>query len=303
MKYNIVKKLIINLMQQKLTIFGFGYTAQHFAQLLVSQNIQVVATSRQAKIQQTYQSNPKVLDFSKSLANSLLGEADGVLVTIPPLENGQDPSLLAFRESLLQHASCIKWIAYISSTGVYGDYEGGWVDENCALKGKTKTALNRIKSERAWLQLFEENQLPVHIFRAAGIYGAGRSSIDRIKKGKDFTVYHPNHYFSRIHVDDIARALWASFQQPTPGEVFNLCDDLPAPSYVVDEYAKSLLSKELLKRQPLKEANLSPRAQEFYAANRRVSNTKLKKILGFSLAYPDYKAGLNAIAVQKQANS
>lgn len=290
-------------MQQKLTIFGFGYTAQHFAQLLVSQNIQVVATSRQAKIQQIYQSNPKVLDFSKSLANSLLNDAEGVLVTIPPLEDGQDPSLLAFKEALLQHASSIKWIAYISSTGVYGDYQGGWVDENCALKGKTKTAQNRIKSERAWLKLFEENQLPVHIFRAAGIYGAGRSSLERIQNGKDFTVYQPNHYFSRIHVDDIARALWASFQRPTPGEVFNLCDDLPSPSYVVDEYAKSLLSKEQLKRQSLEEANLSPRAQEFYSANRRVSNTKLKKMLGFSLAYPDYKAGLTAIAAQTQTKS
>ena len=152
-----------------------------------------------------------------------------------------------------------------------------------------------------WLNLHQTHKVPTHIFRLSGIYGPGRSVIDKILSGKARRIDKPGQYFSRIHVVDIARALYTSAVRPTPGEVFNLCDDHPAPACEVVEYASALLGKETPPLVAFEQAELSGMAREFYSSNRRVSNRKAKEILGLDLAFPTYREGLESIKGQLKA--
>jgi nucleoside-diphosphate-sugar epimerase len=216
-----------------------------------------------------------------------------LLVSVPPDEAGDPAAELHGRDI----AACpnIAWAGYLSTTGVYGDRAGGWVDEDSALEPTNDRSARRVEAERAWLELQHAAGLPLHVFRLAGIYGPGRSALDQVRAGTAKRIDKPGQVFSRIHVTDLARVLEASIARPNPGRVYNLCDDAPAPPAEVIAYACEILGVEPPPLVPIGVAELSPMALSFYRDNKRVSNRRIKEELGVTLAYPDYKAGLQAI--------
>jgi nucleoside-diphosphate-sugar epimerase len=183
------------------------------------------------------------------------------------------------------------WVGYLSTTGVYGDRAGGWVDEDSELRPVNARSRWRVEAERAWA----ESGLPVEIFRLAGIYGPGRSAFDRLREGRAQRIVKEGQLFSRIHVDDIAAALAASIATPRPGAVWNLADDEPAPPEDVIEHAARLLGLPVPPAIPFETAELTPMARSFYAESKRVSNRRLRETLGVALAHPTYREGLAAI--------
>lgn len=209
-----------------------------------------------------------------------------LLISIPPHETLGDLMLHFHSEQL----SKLEWIGYLSTTGVYGDYQGAWVDEDSPLKPNLPRLERRAQAEQAWLNFH------AHVFRLAGIYGAGRSALDELLAGEARRIDKPGQVFSRIHVEDIAGVILASMARPQPGEIYNVCDDLAAPSAEVVAYAAELLRMPPPPLAPFEEAQLSPMARSFYEANRRVSNQKIKDRLGIRLQFPTYREGLRAIA-------
>ena len=278
-----------------LGIFGFGYSAASFAKLLNNQAYHILATSRQPEAGIKLASNIELLQYNHDTAKKILDVCDAVLVTIPPDKEGNDPVLKAFESLFKKAGSNLRWLAYLSSTGVYGDHQGQWVDETSVFLNPGEAGKKRIHAEQAWLSLYQNHHLPVHLFRLAGIYGPGRSSIDKIKSGKQFSYYKKGLVFSRIHVEDIASALQLSLNHPTPGEIYNVCDDYPAATHEVDAFAAQLLGQAPPKLIPYEQGNLSPMGLEFFSASKRVSNQKIKQNLGFQLHYPSYREGLTAI--------
>jgi nucleoside-diphosphate-sugar epimerase len=221
-----------------------------------------------------------------------IASASHVLVSAAP-DGGGDP-VLARHAGDLARAPGIAWVGYLSTTGVYGDRQGGWVDEESAREPAGERGRRRMAAEDAWLA----SGLPVHIFRLPGIYGPGRSAFDRLRAGTAQRVVKPGQVFSRIHVDDIAAALAASMARPAPGRAYNLADDEPAPPQDVVAFAASLLGMPAPPEVPIEAAGLSPMAQSFYGESKRVSNRRMTQELGVTLAHPDYRAGLRAILAQ-----
>ena len=210
-----------------------------------------------------------------------------VLSSIAPDEAG-DPVLDRHGPDLGEAS----WIGWLGTTAVYGDRQGGWVDEDTAIEPTLARADRRARAEAAWLA----SGLPVHIFRLAGIYGPGRNAFVNLKDGTARRIVKPGQVFSRIHVEDIATVLEASIARPRPGAVYNVCDDEPAPpDQVVVTYAAELLGVEPPPAQPYETAELSPMARTFYRDNRRVRNDRIKDELGVRLAYPSYREGLAAL--------
>lgn len=198
-----------------------------------------------------------------------------------------------FGHLLKKYTKNIQWIGYLSSTGVYGDHQGHWVDESSKPIGLGDQGQLRLVAENQWRFFAEAYQLPLTIFRLAGIYGPQRNVLARLMAGKNDTIIKDGQFFSRIHVEDIVLAIVAAMRNPIEGiTIYNVADDEPAPSNVVDEYAASLLKRPPLKRVAYEQALLSPMAQEFYSHNKRVSNAKLKRALHIQLTYPTYKEGL-----------
>ncbi|MDX2074338.1 MAG: SDR family oxidoreductase [Alphaproteobacteria bacterium] len=199
-----------------------------------------------------------------------------ILSSIPPQSGYQEPDP-AMRRG---------WIAYLSTTGVYGDWQGEWVDETSELRPNNERLNRRVAAEKEWLARGG------HVFRLAGIYGPGRSAIDDVRGGTARRIDKPGQVFSRIHVEDIAQVVVASMLAPNPGSVYNGCDDEPAPAHEVVAYACKLLDMEPPPMIPFEQAEMSPMGREFYAANRRVRNDKIKRELGMELCYPSYREGL-----------
>lgn len=220
-----------------------------------------------------------------------------LLVSAPPGEAG-DPVLLAHGESIARWARQVRWTGYLSTTGVYGDLQGGWVDENSLLNPNTDRGHRRLAAENAWLKLHKDHGLPVHIFRLAGIYGPGRNQLLSILDGSARRVIKPGQIFSRIHVEDIAGMLEASIAKPNPGHAYNVCDDEPCPPQDVIAFAAQLLNRPIPPEIPFDKANLSSMARSFYADSKRVSNRRIKTELGYRLIYPTYREGLTALAKQ-----
>lgn len=214
-----------------------------------------------------------------------LDAATHILISIPPAADGIDAAFLHHADRLQKK----KWIGYLSTTGVYGDWQGEWVDETSTLRAIEPRSVRRIEAERNWLGL------GAHIFRLAGIYGPGRNALDSIRSGTAQRIDKPGLVFSRIHVDDIAKALVASMFAPRPGEIYNLCDDEPAPSHEVVAYGCGLLGVEPPSLSPFDQTLLSPMAQSFYRESRRVRNDKMKEQLVGQLLYPSYREGLASI--------
>jgi nucleoside-diphosphate-sugar epimerase len=208
-----------------------------------------------------------------------LAAATHVVSTVAPDAEG-DPILRAYAAHLTG-----RWLGYLSSTGVYGDTGGAWVDEGAPLLGRRGP---RIAADEEW------QRLGAGVLRLPGIYGPGRSILDRISDGAAHRIDLPGQVFSRVHLDDIVAALRLAAEQEATG-VFNIADDLPAPQNALVEAGCALLSAPLPPLQSIAQANLSPAARAFYAENRRVANGKAKRVLGWRPRYPDYRAGLRAL--------
>ena len=284
--------------RRRLFCFGLGYSAMHFAERLRAEGWTVAGTCRSAEKAARLASrgiDPFRFDRGRPLDDprTALAAATHLLSSVPPDEAG-DP-VLDHHGADLARLEGLAWIAYLSTTGVYGDRGGGIVDEDSPLEPTSARAGRRVEAEARWLALWRQHGLPVHIFRLAGIYGPGRSAIDQLRAGTARRVVKPGHVFSRIHVEDIAGALYASLTRPRPGAVYNLCDDNPAPGEEVVAHAAALLGMAPPPLVPIEAARLSPMAESFYRDNKRVSNARIKRELGFRLKYPDYRAGLAAI--------
>lgn len=277
-------------------IFGFGYTARFLSARLTSANFKIIGTTRARKEQFTYHNNLKIVNVNSADISRYIEEATHILVTIPPSGSMDDVVLHKYGNLIKQHAAHIKWLGYLSSTGVYGDYKGNWVNEESECKPHTPTGIARLKSEESWLSYAQKNHLPLHIFRLSGIYGPnGRNALQRFIEGKKYSIYKKEQVFCRIHVEDIVSTLLASMSSPKPLSIYNVSDDEPAPTHMVDNYVANLLHRVPLPLIPFSDITLSPMEQEFYSSNRRVSNLKIKKELNIILQYPSFREGLTQI--------
>ncbi len=277
-------------------ILGFGYTAEFLVKELIEFDLQVIGTTRSSeKIGLYPHSNYELVNFSASNIEKYLKRATHILISIPPTEEKGDIILANFSDLIKKFSHQIQWLGYLSSTSVYGDHQGDWVDETSESISPGKQGLLRLDAEKAWLSLANDYRLPLHIFRLAGIYGPTRNALVKLLSGKKETIYKEGHFFSRIHVEDIISALIASIKKPDPLSVYNIADDEPAPSHVVDAYAASLLNMSPITQIPFKIAKLSPAQKEFYLHNRRVCNSKMKQDLLVKLKYPTYREGLKQL--------
>ena len=288
---------------QKLFVFGLGFSAQALLRLLPA-DWRIVATCREEARRAELAARgieAFVFDGRHALANPerTFAGATHLLSSVPAEEAG-DP-VLALHAGDIAKLKNLSWVGYLSTTGVYGDRAGGWVDETSELRPSGERGRRRVVAEAGWLSLWRDHGLPVHIFRLAGIYGPGRSAFDSLRSGRAQRIDKPGQVFSRIHVDDIAAVLRASMRKPNPGAVYNLCDDDPAPPAEVIEHAAGLLNIAPPPLVPFAEAKLSHMARSFYADNKRVRNERIKRELGVSLAYPTYRQGLAAILKAEQA--
>jgi len=267
---------------------GHGYSARALTCLLIPQGWTVIGTTRSPeKAAQLAEDGVESLIWP---GNALpLDRATHLLSSVAPTGTG-DP-VLAEAYDALRAASHLAWAGYLSTTGVYGDRGGGWVDEGSDLTPSTARGRARVSAETAWSAL----GLPLHIFRLAGIYGPGRGPFEKVRNGTARRIIKPGQVFSRIHVDDIARVLDASIRQPNPGAVYNVCDDDPAPPEDVIAYAADLLGLPPPPEVSFDEADLTPMARSFYAESKRVRNDRIKTELGVRLKYPDYRSGLRAL--------
>jgi len=274
----------------KLLILGLGYTGRVFAKHMRGLGWEVRGTSRTAEA--------GLIQWPGSDISATLDWASHILISAAPDENG-DPFLAGLERQIL--AAKPDWLGYLSTTGVYGDHGGAWVDERTALTPATTRGVYRVKAEQQWMALFKARDLPVHIFRLAGIYGPGRGPFAKVKNGSARRIIKNNQVFSRIHVEDIAQTLAASIARPNPGQIYNVCDNDPAPPQDVIGHAAALLGLPLPPALDFEEADLTPMARSFYAESKKVSNARIKEELGVHLLYPDYKTGLAALLAQERA--
>lgn len=275
---------------QTLLSLGHGYSAQALARRLIPQGWRVIGTTRSPeKAALIRTEGAESLIWPGTDLGPIMAGVTHLLTSIAPTEAG-DPVLLNAAE-ILAKAPDLRWVGYLSTTGVYGDTGGGWVDETTPPAPATTRGKARLRAEKAW----ENTGLPVHIFRLAGIYGPGRGPFEKVLNGTARRIIKPGQVFSRIHVDDIAQVLEASINRPDPGRVYNLCDDDPAPPQDVLAHAAALLDMAPPPEVAFEDADLSPMAWSFYAESKRVRNDRIKQELGVNLIHPDYRSGLAAI--------
>jgi nucleoside-diphosphate-sugar epimerase len=282
--------------RQTLLIFGLGFTGKALARRLLAKGWSVTATVRKPQDAAEARSlgvQPVDPADAPALA-AAAGAAQAILVTAPPGERGC-PGLAALTPAIATSGAFPDWIGYLSTTGVYGDREGGWVTEASLLAAQSIEGARRVAAERDWRQIGRGMGLTVTAFRLPGIYGPGRSSFERLRDGTARRLVKPGHVFSRIHVEDLAAGLEASIARPRAAGVYNLCDDEPAPAWEVTAYAAHLLGMEPPPEEAFDAAALSPAGRRFYAECKRVSNARAKAELGWRPAYPTYREGLAAI--------
>ena len=287
-------------MTHTLLSIGHGYSAQALGRFLAPSDWRVIGTTRspeKAAALQKQGVKPKI--WPGSDLTEALASATHLLISTAPDADG-DPVLKALCDPISDAARHLQWVGYLSTTGVYGDHQGGWVDETTPLSPSTERGRNRVAAETEWQALAANTGLPLHIFRLAGIYGPGRGPFAKVRKGTARRIIKPGQVFSRIHVDDIAQTLGASIAHPQPGGIYNLCDDDPAPPQDVIAYAAELLGVPIPPAVDFTTAELSEMARRFYAESKRVSNQKIKSALGVRLMYPDYRAGLRALLIDEQ---
>jgi len=295
---DIVKQLDPLPPKSKLIIFGGGYSGQRIANLARGLGVKVLCSRR---IEYSKGAD-FVFNTDQKFSNEILEGATHVLSCIPPLLSGEDPVLLKLKNQLL-NSKKIKWVGYLSTTGVYGDSKGNWVNENTSPNPQQDRSIRRLACEKQWI----DTKLPIQILRLPGIYGPGRSAFESLLNGTTKMIDKPGQVFSRIHVDDIAGSVLflinLFFQGRTPS-VVNIADNLPANNLEVLNFAAKIAKKSLPSTVPFEIAQktMSPMALSFWQENRRVDNELLCKKLGYSLIYPDFKSGLKSSFSQLKIN-
>jgi len=283
-------------MSPHLFCFGLGYTAKE----VIRQNPdwKISGTHREKETQPDDQMpNVHALHFNGMAPvdgfDRIAKDITHILISIPPGAEG-DRVRLSMQDQLTSLPK-LKWIGYLSTTGVYGNLRGATATEETPYGPSGARGKRRMDAELEWLHLFETEGLPVHIFRLPGIYGPGRNQLVSLKKGTAHRIVKLGHVFSRIHIEDLALVLTASMTSPRPGRIYNVSDDGAAPPQNVVTYAADLLGLEAPPLQDFETADLSEMARSFYSDNKRVSNDRIKTELGVSLRYPTYKEGLDAL--------
>lgn len=276
-------------------IFGHGYSASALTPLLVAEGWQVTGTTR-ADPARVAQAGAAPVIWPGTDLSDAIAQADAILLSIAPGPQG-DPVLSAYADAFARTRA--GWIGYLSTTGVYGDRGGAWVDETSDLRPTTTRGQQRVQAESAWQALADAHDLPLHIFRLAGIYGPGRGPFEKLRQGTARRIVKPGQVFSRIHRDDIAQVLMASIRAPQPGAVYNVCDDDPAPPQDILAHAAHLLDLPIPPAEDFATADMTPMARSFYAESKKVRNDRIKQ-LGVRLRYPDYRSGLAAMLDQSK---
>jgi nucleoside-diphosphate-sugar epimerase len=277
--------------------FGLGYSARTLAGRLSADGWRISGTSRNPAGPAEY--DCRRFDRDHPLEAAALAGVTHILVSVPPDGHG-DPVFDRHRDDIAG-LSDLRWLGYLSTSGVYGDRDGDWVDEGSELRPSGERGRRRVAAEAGWLDLWRDRGVPVHIFRLAGIYGPGRSPFDALRAGTAKRIDRPGQVFSRIHVEDLASVLQASIARPRPGAIYNVCDNEPAAPADVVAYAARLLGMAAPPLLPFETAELSPMARSFYDDNKRVANALIKQELGVKLRYPDYRTGLAAILAAERA--
>ena len=285
-----------------LLVFGLGFSARVLVDRLVPAGWAVRATVRDADRAAALRAEGiDALPFDGTApVTDVLGlfeDVSHILSSVPPGADG-DPVLIHHGGDIAARANEIAWAGYLSTTGVYGDRAGGWVDETSDLAPATERGRRRVAAEAGWCGLWRSAGLPVHLFRLAGIYGPGRNALKTVRAGQARRIVKPGQVFSRIHVADIATVLEASIARPDPGAAYNVCDDDPAPPQDVVALACELLGVDPPPEIPFEAAEMSEMGRSFYAESKRVSNRRIKEDLGVRLAYPGYRAGLAALLAE-----
>ena len=273
--------------------FGLGYCADYLSAKLIKQGWQVSATCRTSEKAAVLEASGirPVLLSGKKVTVTDLGKADHILISVPPEQDGSDPVINFAGAALAALQDQLKWVGYLSTTGVYGDHQGAWIDEETPAGLLSERGQRRVAAEAQWAA----TGLPMHYFRLAGIYGPGRNSLRALQNGTARRVVKQGQVFSRIHLADITRILEASMANPNAGRAYSVCDDTPAPPQDVVTYAAELMGVSPPALQDFATAELSPMARSFYGENKRIRNNRIKEELGVSLEYPDYRAGLSAL--------
>ena len=285
-------------MTKTLLSFGHGFSAQALSRLLVPQDWRVIGTTRsEDKAVALMNSGVEPRIWPGADMAPALNAATHILISAVPDEDG-DPVLAKLETEITKRAGQFEWVGYLSTTGVYGDHQGDWVDENSPLTPATQRGIARVKAEAAWAAIPD---LPLHIFRLAGIYGPGRGPFAKVRSGTARRIIKEGQVFSRIHVADIARILQASIQQPNPGAAYNVCDDDPAPPEDVIAYAAKLLGMPIPTAEDFATAEMTAMARSFYAESKKVRNDRIKDELGVELLYPDYRSGLKSLFAQEMS--
>lgn len=284
-------------MEKRLLSLGHGFSARALAHRLRPHGWHIVGTTRSRdKLDGIAATGVEPVLWPGQDLAPLIAEFPNVLISAGPDADG-DPVLAEYRDTFGKSARDLRWVGYLSTTGVYGDHGGDWVDENTPLTPSTKRGQARVQAEAEWQDI---NDLPLHVFRLAGIYGPGRGPFAKVRRGTARRIIKDGQVFSRIHVDDIAQALDLSLHAPDPGAIYNLCDDDPAPPQDVIAHAAELLGLPLPPAVTYESADMTPMARSFYAESKRVRNDRIKAALGWEPIYPDYRNGLAAMLADQR---
>jgi nucleoside-diphosphate-sugar epimerase len=285
-------------MNRTLLVLGHGYTAQALSRRLLPEGWTIIGTTRSPeKAADLARLGIEPLIWPGAPLADALARATHILASIGADADG-DPVLAAHLDDIASAAPHIEWAGYLSTTGVYGDHRGGWVDEDTPLTPTTERGRWRVRAEAQWQAV---PGLPIHIFRLAGIYGPGRGPFEKVRDGTARLIIKENQFMSRAHVEDIAAVLHASILRPAPGEAYNVCDDEPTPPEVVLRHAARLLHLPDPPEVPFEAAEMNPMARSFYSESKKVRNDKIKAALGVRLLYPTYRENLAAIMASGQA--
>lgn len=281
-----------------LFIFGLGFSGRTIAERRMALGDNVAGTVRtpgkaQAMVAAGLPARVFGPDGRDSVIDADLASSDALLISVPPGTDG-DPVLAIYARQIAA-APNLRWIGYLSTIGVYGDHQGAWVDEQTPATPTNIRSRERADAEQAWLAFGAANNIAVHVFRLAGIYGPGQSQLVQLARGTARRIVKPGQVFNRIHVEDIARAVDASLERPRAGAIYNVTDNEPAPPQDVVTFAASLCGIEPPPEISLDKAGLTEMGRSFYAESKRVRNDLLRNELGVTLAYPTYREGLAAL--------
>lgn len=290
---------------KKLFCFGYGYVSHRLTQRLKPFGWSICGTTTDPdKRERMAESGVDAYLFSpdRPLIDpaAALSGVTHLLLSTPPGNNGD----VAFdlHGADLAALKDLEWAGYLSTTGVYGNRDGKWVDESSPPAPTSKRGSLRLKAEEQWQSLFSLHAFPVHLFRLAGIYGPGRSALDAVRAGTSRRIDKPGQAFNRVHVDDIVETLIASINAPSPGSIYNVADDNPVPSHEVIELACRMLGIDVPPLIPFDQAVMAPIVRSFYTDNKRIKNQKIKDELDVRLIHPDYKSGLVACLAEEDSH-